>query len=144
MFIDIKRDFDSMKRNELIEALIKMKIATKLMQLVEMPKRKTRIPLRTEELERKQFIIQKLVKQEDTLSATLFSWALEHVVHNIDKADTLRTKGYQILAYADDAAIITKQMGHILDELEREQERVKLKINVEKIRKDNEIWKKKN
>src|SRR3978361_1197099 len=48
----------------------------------------------------------KKVRKGDSLSTTLFNLALEHVTRNINRG-TLRTRGGQIVAYADDIVLIT-------------------------------------
>lgn len=54
---------------------------------------------------------------------------------NIDKKGTLRTKGAQVVAYADDILIMAKQrsiLEKLLTEIEREGESMGLKINMDK------------
>lgn len=70
----------------------------------------------------------------DSLSATLFDLALEYVVRKINKG-YLRTRKGQIIAYADDIVIITKNREAIKKMLEEqvvEEEKMELKINREK------------
>ena len=59
------------------------------------------------------------VRQGDALSATLFNLALQYVPRRIEKG-TVRTKGEQIVAYADDIALITRcrsRMRQVLEEM---------------------------
>lgn len=48
MFIDLQRAFNSIKRNTLIKAPNKIEIATKIIRLVEMTMRTTKITVKTE------------------------------------------------------------------------------------------------
>lgn len=55
------------------------------------------IKIRTEREKTDNFTINKRVKQGDFLSATLCSLDLEDVLQSIDKTETLRNRGKQIL-----------------------------------------------
>ena len=55
----------------------------------------------TQKGETEEFEFNRGVRQGDALSATLFNLALQYVLKRIEKG-TLRTKGEQIVAYADD------------------------------------------
>ena len=74
------------------------------------------------------------VKQGDSLSATLFNIALEYITRKVNKG-TIRTRGAQIIAYADDLVLVTKRrdiMVRILEEIIEEGKKIGLKINKNK------------
>lgn len=60
------------------------------------------------------FVVSKGLKQGDAISATLLNLALEYILCDIDKTESKRTMGRQIIAYADDIVIITKQRKEII------------------------------
>ncbi|XP_072401635.1 uncharacterized protein [Diabrotica undecimpunctata] len=68
---------------------------------------KTVVTVKTQEGDTEEFVITKGVRQEDSLSATLFNLALEYIVRKINKG-TLRTREGQLVANADDIVLITK------------------------------------
>ena len=66
----------------------------------------------------------------------LFNLALQYVLRRIEKG-TLRTKGEQIVAHADDIALITRsrsRMREVLEKMVTEGAKIGLKINEEKPR----------
>ncbi|CAG9829791.1 unnamed protein product [Diabrotica balteata] len=134
LFIDFKQAFDSIKRNVLMTALKKLKIPHKLRKLIEMTMRTTKISIKTQRGETEEFSINKGMKQGDALSTTLFNLALEYVLRNINKGN-LRTRGGQIIAYADDIVIIAKNrkiMKEMLEEIREKGEVMGLRLNQEK------------
>jgi hypothetical protein len=75
------------------------------------------------------------IRQGDTLSATLFVLVVDHILRKIETEGTLRNRGIQVIAYADDIAIIAKQktlMEETVKVLTAEARDVGLEINAEK------------
>ena len=135
LFIDFRQAFDSIKRNKLLYALKEMKIPAKLRRLIRMTMKSSKMNVITEYGITDSFEINKGVRQGDALSATLFNLALEYVLRKVSKKGTLRTRGEQIIAYADDIAVITKRrqiMKDILKDIDKEGAELGLRINNEK------------
>lgn len=86
---------------------------------------KFRSSYKTQSGETEDFIINKRVRQGDTLSTTLFNFALKYIDRKINKG-TPRNRG-QIRAYADDIAFETnnRTMEQILREIVS-QEKIKI------------------
>lgn len=134
LFIDFQQAFDSIKRKELKRALKKLGVPSKLRRLIMMTMKRTTVSIKTQKGETEEFEIDKGVRQGDSLSATLFNLALQYVLRKIKKG-TLRTRGGQIVAYADDIVLITKNrsiMLEMLKELIAEGKKMGLKINENK------------
>lgn len=134
IFIDFKQAFDSLRRNQLMKALQKLGIPGKLRRLIQMTMTNTRMRVKTTKGVTEEFEINKGVRQGDSLSTTLFNLALDYVVKKINKG-TLRTREGQIIAYADDIVIISKNRKtteEMVAEIIREGEKMGLKINTEK------------
>lgn len=104
MFIVFQPAFDSITMNKLIYALMEIKIAIKLIRPIRMTIIKSATTkIRTGVGETDSITINKGVgvKHRDLLLATLFNLALQYVLRNIEDK--------QIITYADDIVIITKQ-----------------------------------
>lgn len=131
LFIDFQQAFDNIRRGKLILAMKELKVPAKLRRLIVMTLKSTRVSVRTAKGETNEFTTNKGVRQGDSLSATLFNLVLEYVTRKISKG-TLRTRGSQIIAYADDVVVITKrrEITHkLVQEIIKEGEVVGLKIN---------------
>lgn len=134
LFVDFQQAFDKVKRSKLMLALADMGIQSKLRRLINMTMSSNMVNIRTQKGETEEFVINKGVRQGDSLSATLFNLALEYVVRKFNKG-TLRTREGQIIAYADDIVLITKNrriMENMLEELITKGEEMGLIINQEK------------
>lgn len=134
LFIDFEGAFDSIKREELMKALKELGINPKLIRLIEMTMRRTTVSVKTLKGETEEFEINRGVRQGDSLSALLFNIALEYVLRNISKG-TLRTRGGQLIAYADDIVLVTKNrriMKEMLLEIVEEGAKMGLKLNENK------------
>ena len=92
LFIDFKQAFDSIKRGRLMAALKELGIEAKPRRLVKMTMSESTTTIVTQKGETREFVINKGVRQGDTLSATLFNLTLEYVMRRINKG-RLRTRG---------------------------------------------------
>lgn len=75
------------------------------------------------------------VRQGDALSALIFNLILESAIGKLDKGGTIFNKSYQIIAYADDIAIVatnSRTLAETVIKLENEAAKVNLKINENK------------
>ena len=108
VFIDFKQAFDSLERNVLLRDMKEIGIPNKLIRLTRMTMRNSKANVLTCEGISKEVEINKGVRQGDGLSATLFNIALEGVVKASSIEGTLRERARQIVAYADDVAVVAK------------------------------------
>lgn len=134
LFVDFEQAFDSIDRGKLMLVLKELGIPAKLRKLIKMTLETTRISIKTQKGETTEFTINKGVKQGDALSATLFNMSIEYITRKINKG-TLRTRGGQLLAYADDLVLMAKRrdiLTNMVDELITEGQKVGLRINKDK------------
>lgn len=145
LFIDFERAFDSIKREKLKTVMRELEVPEKLNRLIMMTMKSTRISIKTTKGETEEFEINKGVKQGDALSAVLFNLVLQYVTRKVNKG-TLRARGGQVIAYADDIVVIAKRreiLSEMVEEIVNEGNKVGLKINENKTKimkfgKDNE------
>ncbi|XP_055389816.1 uncharacterized protein LOC129618826 [Condylostylus longicornis] len=106
LFIDFKQAFDSINRKNIPKALVS-----------------------------DVFNITSGVRQGDTLSALVFNIVLQYAIGKLDKGGHIFIRAYQIIAYADDIAIVTRRFCDMKEAflmLDMEVKRVGLKINENK------------
>jgi hypothetical protein len=135
MFIDFRKAFDSIDRKEMIKIIEQLMIPEKLKRVVKMIIVNTKATVITRGGETEEFTINKGIRQGDSLSATLFIIVMDYVVRNIDRKNTIRNRGVQIIAYADDITIVAKNqklLKETIDEIVREGRKVGLELNKEK------------
>ena len=134
LFIDFRQAFDLINRRQLMSALKELGIHPKLRRLISMTMFKTTVSIKFQRGITEEIGVNKGVRQGDALSATLFNLALEYVVRKINTG-TLRTRGGQIIAYADDIVLVTKRrkiMKDMLSEIIEEGKKIGLEINEDK------------
>ena len=134
LFIDFRQAFDLINRKQLMSALKELGIHPKLRRLISMTMFKTTVSIKFQRGITEEIGVNKGVRQGDALSATLFNLALEYVVRKINTG-TLRTRGGQIIAYADDIVLVTKRrkiMKDMLSEIIEEGKKIGLEINEDK------------
>lgn len=134
LFIDFQQAFDSIHRSKLIEAMKVMEIPIKLRRLIAMTMDESKATVKTNCGESEEFKINTGVRQGDTISAIIFNIALEYVTRKINKG-TLRTRGGQLIGYADDVVILAKRrdiMVEMLQEIITEGKKMGLEINKQK------------
>lgn len=135
MFLDFKKAFDSLKRTEINKIINNIQIPAKLKKLLIMLTTKTAATVITRRGETEEFKINKGVRQGDTLSAAIFTIALDHILRNIDTKGTIKNRGVQVVAYADDLTIIAKQqtaLKETVQEIIEEGKKIGLEINTKK------------
>jgi len=118
-----------------IELLQELRIPNKLVQLNKMTIQNTKATVKTENLTSNQLSVSSGVRQGDPLSATIFNLILDSVIkkHNLMREVSLKLK--QIVAYADDVALLVrslKSLKEIFHKLKNEATLVGLSINENK------------
>jgi hypothetical protein len=85
LLIDLKRVYDSIKREVLYNILLKFGIPKKLVRLIKMLLNETYSKVRIGKLLFDKFPIQNGLKQGDTLSLLLFNFALEYAIRKVQE-----------------------------------------------------------
>jgi hypothetical protein len=85
LFIDLKKAYDSVKREVLYDILLEFSIHKKLVRLVKMCLYETCSKVHVGKLLSDKFPIQNGLKQEDALLPLLFSFASEYAVRKVKK-----------------------------------------------------------
>jgi hypothetical protein len=110
LFIGFKKTYDSIERNKLYQAMKKLKIPKKLIGLTRMTLTDTQNKISADERLLESFGRKIGVRQEDSLSTMMFNIVLETVFRNseIHTQGIIYHRKQQVIAYADDVALITK------------------------------------
>jgi hypothetical protein len=94
LFIDIKKDYDSIRREVFYNILIEYGIPMKLVRLLKMCQHETYSRVRIGKNLSEKFHIRNDLKQEDDLALLLFNIALNYVIRNIQiNQDGLKLNG---------------------------------------------------
>jgi hypothetical protein len=132
VFIDFKQAFASVDRQKTIQILQELRIPNKLLRLIKMTLQNTEASVKIENLTSKPFSSSSGVRQGDTFSATIFNLILDSVIKKLNLREDSRLKLKQIVAYADEVALLTrspKVLKEIFHKLLNEATLVGLNIN---------------
>jgi sorting nexin-29 len=137
LFIDFKSAYDTVRREQLYNAMSEFKIPHKLIRLTRMTMEHTKSQVRIQSDLSDPITTKKGLRQGDSLACLLFNLALEKVIRNagIQTNGTIFYKSVQLLAYADDIDIIARSQAALKEafiSLERAAGEMGLKINEEK------------
>ena len=135
LFIDFKQAFDSLKRQVVIEDGKRLGIPNKILRLIQRTMKDSRAAVFSSGEMSEKFEINKGVRQGDGLSATIFNIAVEGVMRACNISGSIIEKSVQIVAYADDLAIIARDSRSLKETLLRvktEATKRGLEINQEK------------
>uniref|UniRef100_A0A0A9WMT6 Reverse transcriptase domain-containing protein n=2 Tax=Lygus hesperus TaxID=30085 RepID=A0A0A9WMT6_LYGHE len=132
LFIDYQQAFDSLSRRGVMDALRKDGVPEKLVRLIDTTLRGSMSQVLIGNKVGEPFTMNSGVRQGDSLSATLFNLALNEAVKGIDKKGTAIDKSWQLLAYADDIALMGRSLVALREAFEALNEAGKplgLKVN---------------
>jgi sorting nexin-29 len=135
LFIEFRQAFDSINRKAMLTALKKFKISQKLIRLVEVTLKDSRAKVLRAGRTSRNFEITSGVRQGDSLSAVLFNLALHKAVKELNLRGTIIYKTKQTCAYADDTALVARNMDSLKETfniLEEKNRIVVLRINEQK------------
>jgi sorting nexin-29 len=113
IYIDFGQAYDHINREKLYEAMIHFHIPVKIIRLVRLTMRSTESHLRVQTELTDSIAIEQGLKQGDGLAPLLFNLPLEFILRRLstDLEQTIEYKSTQILAYADDIAIISRSLS---------------------------------
>jgi hypothetical protein len=112
-----------------------MRITNKLVLLIKMTLQNTETSVKIENLTSKSFLISSGVLQGDPLSAKIFNFVLDSVIKKPNLRGDISLNLKQIVAYADDVALLarsSKALKEISHKLQHEATLVGLNINEDK------------
>jgi len=135
LFIDFKQAFDSVDSQKTIQILQELRIPSKLLRLIKMTLQNMETSVKVEILTSKPFSISYGVRQGGPLSATIFNLILDSVIKKLNLRGDISLKLKQIVAYADDVALLArspKALKETFHKLQNEATLVRLNINEDK------------
>ena len=135
LFIDFKQAFDSTDRQKTMQILQELRIPNKLVRLIKMTNQNMEAGVKIENLTSNTFSISSGVRQGDPLSVTIFNLTLESVIKKLNLRGDVSLKLRQIVAYADNVALLAgslKALKDIVHKLKNEATLVGLSINEDK------------
>lgn len=113
LFIDFKQAFDCLKRETILKEAEKIGIPYKIVNLMKMTMENSMTAILTQDGMSNEFEYDKGVRQGDGLAATMFTIALEGVIRDCEFRGTIADHPVQVIAYADDIAIIAKSKKYL-------------------------------
>lgn len=108
LFIDFKQAFDQLIRTKIIQDLERIRTPQKLIKLVKMTMEKSKAIVLVGQNKTDSFEVNRGVRQGDALSALLFITSLDDIIRKVKNSGTINVKAVQIIAYADDVAIVAR------------------------------------
>jgi endonuclease/exonuclease/phosphatase family metal-dependent hydrolase len=135
LFIDFQQAFDSVKRAKMYQVLEEFGVPRKIIRLVKMTMDGTRARVKITGRMGESFTFNTGVKQGDSLSAVLFIITLHRVFKEMGDRRTIFNGLKQILAYADDVAVVARNVAVLKEtfrEIERVAETLGLMVNIGK------------
>ncbi|CAG9134902.1 unnamed protein product [Plutella xylostella] len=134
LFVDFTKAYDSIDREALFTILRNFKIPAKIVSMVEVATKESRMKVRVGGELTEEFAVVTGLKQGDALSPMLFNLALEHVLRGVLELDFgLQLNGkHKVVGYADDLAVLGKTAEEVRKAaklLDTEAGKIGLRIN---------------
>jgi len=115
IFIDYTHAFDLVFRDKIIECLNKYEISSKLIKLIARALQETKARVKVNQNYTEKFEITTGVKQDDLLSATLFSIVTDDILKQLELRGNTSTRLKQCSGYADDTLITARTEQTMID-----------------------------
>ena len=115
IFIDYTHTFDSVFIDKITECLHKYEIPSKLIKLTARPLQDTKARVKVNQNYKEKFEITTGVKQDDPLSATLFSIVFDDILKHLELRGNISTRLKQCSSYADDILITARNEQTTID-----------------------------
>lgn len=134
-FVDFRQAFDRVNRESIGVCLRCLGVPQKLIRLVLLTLVGSNAMVRVHNENTDPFQVEAGVRQGDSLSALIFNLVLEAALRKVDCLGDISYRFSQMSAYADDIAVITRNLRTLLGKLEdikREVSKVGLTINWDK------------
>lgn len=119
LFVDFQGAFDSINRKQIYAALESSGVPNKLIKLVKMTLNKSQAKVVVEKKLTRSITVSSGVRRGDSLSTVLFNLVLHKTIKRIEVKGTIVHKSKQVYGYADDIALIGRNLT-ALKELYRE------------------------
>ncbi|WP_346303773.1 reverse transcriptase family protein [Pantoea sp. Morm] len=137
LFVDFEAAYDTVSREELYRAMLEMNIPRKLIKLTRCTMENNKCQVRVSGRNGCPFGVGTGLRQGDALAPLLFNMVLHKIISKtkLNHGYTIYTRMVQILAYADDIAIVGRtraSMEEAFLEIEREAKKMGLKVNTSK------------
>jgi hypothetical protein len=120
LFVDVKKAYDSVKREVLYNILFEFGIPKNLVRLIKMGLNETYSKVRVGKLLSDKFHIQNGMKQDDALLPLLFSFSLECVIRKVQENEVSleMNETHQLLIYAADVNLLDDSINSIKENTE--------------------------
>lgn len=137
LFVDFAKAYDSIDRPTLYRILTRFKIPQKLVRMVEVATRESRMTVRVGASLTDEFDVVTGLRQGDALSPMLFNLALEHAIRKVNtlSGGVWLNGQHRVIGYADDLALLGERKQHVIDALnclQQEASRIGLRVSHEK------------
>ncbi len=136
LFIDFKKAYDSIKLSATWRTLEELGRPRKLIRMIQLTLKGANAKVRCGGTTSEGFPVGVGLRQGDGLSVLLFNIVLEWIIRKLirpeDMGRTALTSSFQLLAYADDIALIARRLSDLKEffiQLERAAKEVGLEVN---------------
>jgi len=117
LFTDFKKAFECVNRSRMSNDLLILGIPKKLVQLIGVTVARSKATITVDNQYTSMFPINNGARQGHALSSILFDLVLEAILQKMNITGHIGTKSTQILAYADDVAIMSRSENAFKDTL---------------------------
>jgi hypothetical protein len=134
IYVDFKQAYDNIQREKLYRIMHEFNIPNKLIRLVRATVRNSETQVKIQTQLTEPFKIRQGLKQGDGLAPSLFNLSLEYAIKKLtgNVKGTLEFEAIQVVGYADDICLLSRNIRTIKEELMEAAMEIGLKINKDK------------